>query len=275
MLARYDCTLMFERTVAPDQLFAALAKKKSVPLGEISGELALISRRDMPVAVLNGRANLDQELLCVYERNGTITRAEIEEMRREGNCSIDFVGSIRVENNDIFIDGRCADDVRKGEIILVRQATAEEPPALVLVVHSLDSPRDPRNIWRPEFREANPRLCDLIKPTMHIDVDPVTGEPVDAIMPDGLIWFKVGRDDQVVFLLLPDKQIIKGTKADMLAEEDGILATVRRRLPDKRDALDTVEVAVRNHDPSHGILIAWIPAGDMAPTIKTLCLERP
>ena len=121
--------------------------------------------------------------------------------------------------------------------------------------------------------EANRRLFDWVTPTMHIDVDLVTGEPVDAIMPDGVFGFKVGCNDHVVLLLLADRQIVKGTKADMLAEEDGILATLRRRLPDKRDGLDTVEVAVRNHDPNVGTLIASIPVGNMEPTIKTLCLR--
>ena len=117
------------------------------------------------------------------------------------------------------------------------------------------------------------RLFNRGEGTTRIPVDLVTGEPVDAIMSDGSFGFKVGCNDHVVLLLLADRQIVKGTKADMLAAEDGILATLRRRLPDKRDALDTVEVAVRNHDLNHGILIATIPAEKAVP--KITITERP
>ena len=124
MVARYDCSLMFEWPVTPELLFAALADKRSIPLNEISGDLALISRPNTPVAVLHGRADLDQGLLCVYERNGSITRSEIAEMNGTEDRSVDFVGSIRLADGVRFIDGKGVEDVMKGEIILVRQAAA-------------------------------------------------------------------------------------------------------------------------------------------------------
>jgi len=273
MLARYDCSLMFEGPVTPELLFAALAEKRSIPLNEISGDLALISRPNTPVAVLNGRADLDQGLLCVYERNGSITRSEIAEMNGTEDRSVDFVGSIRLADGGRFIDGKGVEDVMKGEIILVRQAAAEEPPASAYIVQSLDSSPGPRIIRCPQVVEVDSRLFNRGEGTTRIPVDLVTGEPVDAIMPDGSFGFKVGCNDHVVLLLLADRQIVKGTKADMLAAEDGILATLRRRLPDKSEGWDIVESAVRNHDPNLGILVATIPAEKAVP--KITITERP
>jgi hypothetical protein len=218
--------------------------------------------------VLNGRADLDQGLLCVYERNGTITLEEIEKMKTDDDYSVDFMGSIRLADGGRFIAGNGADDVMKGEIILVRQAAAEEPPAAAFIVQSLDSPRAPRVIRDAQIIEVDSRVFNRGDGTIKIPVDPTTGAPVEAIMPDGTCSYVTGPNDHVVLLLMADEQILKGTKGAMLADEDGILATLRRRLPDKRDALDAVEVAVRNHDPSDGILVAAIPADNMAPTMS-------
>ena len=175
MVARYDSVLTFEGPVPPQHLFSALAGKRPIPLGQISGDLALISRPAIPVIVLNGRADLDQGLLCVYERNGTITRAEIEEMKATDDYSVDFIGSIRLLDGGRFIDGNGAENVMKGEIILVRQATAEEPPASAFIVQSLDSPRGPRIVRDPQTIDVDSRVFNRGEGTTQIPVDPTTG----------------------------------------------------------------------------------------------------
>ena len=268
---RYDCIFAVEGGINPEQLRMILTGEdaefeinsrrnmalhgkgyqpvggpyKNIPREQINGNIVLLTPADIQVHVFNGRAHLSQKLLSVYKENGTITEQEIGRLEQRGQHIVDSLGTVEIvrdrQGNPIarHITGRGKPEVMNGEVVFVRDAKANEPLESSFIVDLLGQSENDN---------------DLIP----IAINPISGEPMDSIMPDGSAGFGMGRHDHVVLVLKTLERILKGTKAEMLAK-NGILDSVLQDMPDEIENIDKIRVEIEAHDPSNGILVASLP----------------
>jgi len=232
----------------------------------------------MPVIVFNGRADENQKLFSVYLVDGRVTKDEIEQARRNGECIIDFVGRIETQRDrrgrpmGRRTKGVGKKDVMTGDAVFVRPARPGEPPDQEFWVRSMSSHEPPRALREPILVEIDPadvssvdiRMSSSAEPAatpmpVRIPVDPVTGNPIDNIASDGSVGFSADAHDHVVLVLETPGRVLKGSKGDMLADGAGILATLEREMPEQREMCEKARAAIEALDPSAEMLVISLP----------------
>jgi hypothetical protein len=111
-------------------------------------------------------------------------------------------------------------------------------------------------------------------PQIGLHFDPDTHEPIDAILPSGHLTFVINKCVHVVIVLCGrtfEGSVLKGTKAEILNEADGILKRLQTELTAEgggapvRQMLDDIRTQVSEFDPGVGVLVIHL---SMEPTVS-------
>jgi hypothetical protein len=314
---RFDCIFAVEGPYEPDMLHRMLTARppatsdpqvggappadpryrvvggpyQGIPGNHVVGDIVLLTRSTLPICVFNGQAHKTQRLLNVYRQNGTVTKADIERWRSNGDQIVDFMGSITIRYDrhghsiERKIAGTLKPEIRDGEAIFVRDAQSGEGLETAFLVDSLGGTGQ-HVLRRPLIAKIDtPRSLAVFKSldlrtmqwnhdeqprAVNVPIDPTTGEPMDAITPDGNIHFTIGPREHVVLAIGALGQVWKGTKADMLERENGKLDLLGRLMPEKADVLEQIRTAIETFDPSTEVLLVNVPSNGNEPQIQAL-----
>ena len=245
-----------------------------LPVDKAEGDICLLCGRDLPVHVYNGKAHLQQKLFCIYRQKGTITRSEAERLEASGTHQIDFVGRLGFirdgEGTPIARTtmGRVNRHLRGGEMVFVREAFGNVPADVPFTVCCFGEtapyalqPAQPNVMDRSVYISRT--TSDSPENAIPVAFDLKTGEIEDVLMRDGSFGVQIGSHHHVVLLISGDQNsVLKGTKAEMM-EPNGILVGLGEIMPDKRELIEAVTTAVREFDPSSGVLLVKVtPNGE-------------
>lgn len=279
---------------APQSLLAELSdgkpvcglrpgKYKNIPPEKIEGNIVLVHKKPGHVVTL-GEHIPGQGVVSAYKAMGMVSESKLDKLR--ANYTIDLIGSIHFRREDgrvrgPFLIGQCQRDMYGGGIIFVHDSTPEE---------AAETDFQLWNVPRLVSDTTTGKLVGRIGPgvlaaedvahinldTLYQDknanmvpheflIDPATGEPSDGVLPDGGVSFSVGRQDHVVAVLRgiatsviegAESGVVKGTKAEMLDVESGILAGLRSHFSPQ--IVDQAIAEVENTDPSAELLLLWL-----------------
>ena len=111
-------------------------------------------------------------------------------------------------------------------------------------------------------------------PRIGLQLDLDSHEPIDAILPSGHLTFVINKYVHVVLVLCGrtyEGSVLKGTKAEVLDETNGILKSLETDLRNETDAatvqqgLNDIKARIRDFDPETGVLVVFIAT---EPTMK-------